>query len=154
MPPGLSTIFGVLLLFPSIQMMMGNEQPWFPRAISKHSLRTATLRTVVEKSTPWLERIEPLTHERLTFLADRPFVQVLGAVCLVLALILMLPIFLGNLFPGIAVALIAIGLIERDGVFVLLGLPFVAASLFVTYANFKVIELTIEGVMHFWGVAS
>ena len=29
MPPGLSTIFGILLLFPAVQMIIGNVQPWF-----------------------------------------------------------------------------------------------------------------------------
>src|SRR5262249_20831141 len=95
MPPGLSTIFGLLLLFPSVQMIMGNAQPWFPRTISKRKLRRTTLQLVVDKSSPWLNRIEKLTHERLVFLTEGPAVQVLGAFCLLLALILMLPIFLG-----------------------------------------------------------
>jgi hypothetical protein len=152
MPPGLSTIFGVLLLFPSIQMMIGNQQPWFPRAISLRKLRRSTLQLVVDKSSPWLNRIEPLTHERLMFLTEGPAIQVLGAFCLLLALILMLPIFLGNLFPGLAIGLAAIGLIQRDGLFVLLSTPFVAVSVFVTFLNIRLIILFIEQIMKFFGV--
>ncbi|MET0545841.1 MAG: exopolysaccharide biosynthesis protein, partial [Caulobacterales bacterium] len=152
MPPGLSTIFGVLLLFPSVQMIMGNAQPWFPRTISKRKLRRSTLQLVVDKSAPWLNRIEKLTHERLVFLTEGPAVQVLGAFCLMLGLILMLPIFLGNLFPGIAIALMAIGLIQRDGLFVLMSTPFVALSVFVTFLNIKIVMLAVSGIAHFLGV--
>jgi hypothetical protein len=146
MPPGLSTIFGILLLFPSIQMMLGNAQPWFPSAISKRRLRQSSLKFIVTKSEPWLNRIEPLTHERLVFLTEGAAIPVLGAVCLMLALILMLPIFLGNLFPGLAIAAIAIGLIQRDGVFVLVAAPFVAASVYVTFLNIQLVLLAIDGI--------
>ncbi len=152
MPPGLSTIFGVLLLFPAIQMMIGNKQPWFPPAISKRRLRQSSLNFIVKKSEPWLNRIEPLTHERLVFLTEGAAIPVLGFVCLTLALILMLPIFLGNLFPGLAIAAIAIGLIQRDGLFVLLATPFVAASLYVTFLNIKLVMLAIEGIKKLIGV--
>ena len=63
----------------------------------------------MKKSEPWLNRIEPLTHERLVFLTEGAAIPVLGFVCLILALILMLPIFLGNLFPGLAIAAIVVG---------------------------------------------
>lgn len=152
MPPGLSAIFGLLLLFPAVQMLIGNAQPWFPPAISKRRLRRSTLQFIVDKSSPWLNRIEPLTHERLVFLTEGAAIPVLGFVCLMLAIILMLPIFLGNLFPGLAIAAMAIGLIQRDGAFVLLAAPFVAVSLFVTFVNIKLVLLTIEGVTRLIGL--
>lgn len=152
MPPGLSTIFGLLLLFPAVQMIIGNAQPWFPPTISKRRLRRTTLKFIVDKSSPWLNRIEPLTHERLVFLTEGAAIPVLGLVCLVLALILMLPIFLGNLFPGLAIGAIAIGLIQKDGVFVLAASPFVAASIFVTFINIKVALEAIEFIKNLIGL--
>jgi hypothetical protein len=152
MPPGLSTIFGILLLFPAVQMIIGNAQPWFPPAISKRRLRQSSLKFIVNKSEPWLNRIEPLTHERMVFLTEAAAIPVLGFVCLVLALILMLPIFLGNLFPGLAIAAIAIGLIQKDGLFVLLATPFVAASLYVTFLNIKLVLLAVEGIKNLIGM--
>ena len=53
----------------------------------------------------------------------------LGASCLVLALVLVLPIPLGNLGAAVAVAFIALGLIEKDGIFVALGLVIGVGSL-------------------------
>jgi hypothetical protein len=41
---------------------------------------------------------------------------------LLLALVLFLPIPLGNLLPGLAIALIGLGLLEKDGAPILLGM--------------------------------
>lgn len=45
-----------------------------------------------------------------------------GLVCLVLAAILMLPIPLGNTLPALAISLLALGVLERDGVWIAVGL--------------------------------
>ena len=42
--------------------------------------------------------------------------RVIGAFYLVLAVILTLPIPLGNVLPALAISIIALGMIERDGV--------------------------------------
>jgi hypothetical protein len=47
----------------------------------------------------------------------------------VLALVLSLPIPFGNLLPAFAIALMALGLLEEDGVCVLAGLVVAAISL-------------------------
>jgi hypothetical protein len=50
-----------------------------------------------------------------------------GLVCLVLAMIITLPIPLGHTAPGTAICLLALGLMERDGV--VIGVGFAAAVL-------------------------
>ena len=65
----------------------------------------------------------------------------IGAVCLLLALVLVLPIPLGNMLPSLAICLLALGILERDGLWVLAGLAtaLVSAVLVsgVLYALFK-----------------
>lgn len=46
----------------------------------------------------------------------------LGAFCVLLAFLLVLPIPLGNLLPALGILFIALGLIESDGVCVLVGI--------------------------------
>jgi hypothetical protein len=48
--------------------------------------------------------------------------RLLGAVFVVLASVVSLPIPLGNQPPAIGIALISLGLVERDGVFITFGL--------------------------------
>ena len=46
----------------------------------------------------------------------------MGAVCLLLSLILVLPIPFGNMLPSLAICIIALGMLERDGAWILGGL--------------------------------
>ena len=45
-----------------------------------------------------------------------------GVICLILALIITLPIPLGHVVPGTAIALFSLGMMERDGITVWAGL--------------------------------
>ena len=54
-----------------------------------------------------------------------------GGLGLLLSILIMLPIPLGNMLPALSILLIALGLLERDGVFVLAGLTTAALSLIV-----------------------
>ena len=55
----------------------------------------------------------------------------LGAFCLLLAAILALPIPFGNMLPALAITLIALVVLERDGLWVLIGTVTGFVSLFV-----------------------
>lgn len=54
-------------------------------------------------------------------LAKPPVENLVGLVCLVLAVILMLPIPLGNTLPALAISVLALGVLERDGIWIVLG---------------------------------
>ena len=48
--------------------------------------------------------------------------SVVGLVCLLRAIVLVLPIPLGNMSPALAISLMALGVLERDGLWVLAGM--------------------------------
>ena len=52
----------------------------------------------------------------------------IGMVCLVLAIVLVLPVPLGNMLPALAISLLALGVLERDGLWILAGLAAAVAS--------------------------
>jgi hypothetical protein len=72
--------------------------------------------------------IEKLTRPRLPFLTGDIADTFTGLVCVVLALIMALPIPFGDALPGIALVLFALGMMQRDGVAILLGMVATAAS--------------------------
>jgi len=119
-PPGVSGVLGAPLIFLALQLMLGRP-PWLPRLISDRSFAQADFEKVVVKVSPWLGKAEKLTRPRLQFVAKPPAEYVIGAVVLLLAIILFLPIPLGNMLPAIAICILALGLIERDGIWILLG---------------------------------
>ena len=55
-------------------------------------------------------------------MTSRSATRLIGALLLIPCASILVPLPLTNTVPGIAVALAAVGLIERDGLFVLMGL--------------------------------
>lgn len=127
-PPGLSTVLGLPLFYLSLQMMLG-RLPWLPRFVGERSLSRSRFAQLVGRLAPWLARAERLLRPRWPVVVSHRAEYVLGAVCLVLASVLILPIPLGNLPPALAICLIALGILERDGIWVVLGVLVGLASL-------------------------
>ncbi|PTE19558.1 ABC transporter permease, partial [Cereibacter changlensis JA139] len=60
--------------------------------------------------------------------------RVLGALCLVLSIVLLLPIPLGNMLPAVAICGIAMGILERDGLWIAFGLAVALLSLVIVWS--------------------
>lgn len=120
--PGVSTIFGLPQIFLAAQMMIGLEQPWLPAWLLDKSLARADFETMMRKASPILARLERVLRPRWPAFTSYLFERVLGGVFLAMAAIVSLPIPFGNQPPAVAMAFIALGLIERDGLAVLAGL--------------------------------
>ena len=131
-PPGVSAVLGAPLIFLSFQLMLG-QRPWLPRVITDRSLSRYEFEKVVDLAAPWLARAERLMRPRLQQLAHPPAKYVVGLLCLVLSVILFLPIPLGNMLPSIAICIMSLGLLERDGVWVLIGLVTAVISLVIVW---------------------
>ena len=119
-PPGTSSVLGAPLIFLTAQLAFGCK-PWLPGFVRNRSVSTKDFRTLVIRVAPWLERAERLLRPRVTWLSDPPMEYVVGVVCLVLSIILALPIPLGNIPPALAICLMALGILEQDGAWILAG---------------------------------
>jgi hypothetical protein len=126
-PPGTSSILGIPLVVLAAQLAFGRT-PWLPGVIARRSMSHPDFVALVGRIGPWLARAERLLRPRLTALALPPMEYAVGVVCLVLALVVMLPLPLGNVLPALAISLLALGILERDGLWVLAGLVAAAAS--------------------------
>jgi hypothetical protein len=129
-PPGTSALLGAPLLFLAAQLTFGLK-PWLPRVIAARSMRREDFETIVGRIAPWLAWAERLLKPRLTLFATPPVEYIAGFACLVLAIILTLPIPLGNILPAIAISIFAFGILGRDGLFTLVGFVMTAVSLVV-----------------------
>ena len=119
-PPGTSTVLGAPLVFLTAQLALGRT-PWLPPLISRRSIARKDFAAFVGKATPWLAKAERLLRPRLGALAHPPAENVIGFICFVLAVILVLPIPLGNMLPALAICIMALGILERDGVWTGIG---------------------------------
>lgn len=120
-PPGTSAVLGAPLVFLAAQLMLGLK-PWLPGVIADRSMTRADFSALSTRITPWLARAERLLKPRLGVLVRQPAENAIGFICLVLAVILALPIPLGNMLPAFSICLFSLAILERDGLFSLLGL--------------------------------
>ncbi len=147
-PPGLAGVLGLPLVILSAQMMMG-RRPWLPAFIARRSLPREKLATLFTRATPWLARAERLLRHRMAPLTTPGAQRGIGLVCLILSLVLILPVPFGNMLPSIAICLFALGVLERDGLWIIGGLLFsVIAVGFVGGMAYAVIQSAIFVVMN------
>jgi hypothetical protein len=117
---GLSTPFGLAIALIGAQMMIGRSVPWLPRRARRRQLKMSMLDRVVgmlARRTRWLARS---TRRRLEFLIT-PRLIGLAIVILSLGLALPLPIPGSNLVFLIPLFVYSVGLLERDGAWILIG---------------------------------
>jgi hypothetical protein len=120
--PGVSSLLGIPLILLSWQLARGRQTPWFPRWIAQRSFAHEDFARVVDNGVPYLERVERLLRPRLAAVLSRNGDRLLGAFCLLLSVVIALPIPFGNWPPALAVCIIGLTLVERDGVAALLGI--------------------------------
>lgn len=129
--PGISTIFGVLMLAPALQLVFGQRRLWVPKQVREWRVDCNALRRTFNAATPVLRRVEYLIKPRLHQLTRFPATIYVGLQTLLMALVLILPIPFGNWPPGMTVALTALALLQRDGLLMLLTSLAAAASTYV-----------------------
>lgn len=120
-PPGLSTVTGLPIVVFSLQLLLGNSRPWLPEFLRRRDFSREDSLRMVKRAEPWIRKLERLSRPRLSLLVDGMAERFAGLMLFVLSFILILPIPLGNLFPAIAIAVIAIALMEHDGVAIIVG---------------------------------
>lgn len=145
-PPGTSTILGAPLVFLAAQLAFG-LRPWLPSVIASRTMSRTDFATLVQRIGPWLARAERLLRPRATRLVSPPMEYLVGLVCLLLAVVLVLPVPLGNMLPALAISLFALGIMERDGLWILAG--FAAATVSAVVVSGVVFAMVKTAVFFF-----
>lgn len=121
-PPGVSTIFSLPLLFLAAQMLVAHPVPWLPAWLRQKTIKRSTLALMVGKIAPRLKIAEKLLRPRLSFFDTDAGERVIGFFWMLFALSIAVPLPMTNFVPGIGILLMSLGLLNRDGLFILLGI--------------------------------
>ena len=117
---GLSTPFGLAIATLGAQMIVGKEHPWLPKRARRRELSITMLdrvATMLSRRTRWLVRMTKRRHETVV----APKLIGFGITLLALGLALPLPIPGSNLVFLIPIFVYAVGLLERDGAWIMFG---------------------------------
>lgn len=116
LPPPSSAILGFPMVIVAAQLMYGSKRAWLPKFMMNKSLTAEQFKAVMERLIPFLIRLETYIRPRYWPFWRRRGDRVVGAMALFLAIIVTLPIPLGNWLPAFSTALLGLSLSERDGI--------------------------------------
>jgi hypothetical protein len=116
--PGAQVIaVGIFLL--ALQVVVGRREPWLPGWFLRAHVRKSWLSAIAGFADKRLRWTEQLARPRWRFLATGLGERLAALIMALAALTVMLPIT--NTIPSIALTLLSLGLIQRDGLFTLAG---------------------------------
>ena len=121
MVPLLSFFLGLPMVILAAQMVIGLHAPVFPHLIRRQTIGRGPLVDGIKRAVHGLEVIERYIKPRLTFLSDPALMRVHALFALVMAVMVTLPIPVINVPPSVALVFLAIGILERDGLFIIFG---------------------------------
>lgn len=104
------------------QMAAGRHHPWLPRKFHERPFSVPAFQKVVTRSARYVGWVERFARPRLRPVTGHMATRLVGALLLIPTASILVPLPSTNTIPGIGVAITSLGLIERDGVLVVLGL--------------------------------
>ncbi|MFC5461796.1 exopolysaccharide biosynthesis protein [Massilia niabensis] len=148
--PGTSVILGAPLVLLAAQLAF-NRKPWLPGFIARRSMSRKDFQALIGRIRPWLQRAEKMLRPRASAWALPPMEYAVGLVCLLLAIVVLLPIPLGNMLPALAISMLALGVLERDGYWIIGGLvTAIAAAVLVSGVLFGAVQAVMFLGMKFF----
>lgn len=120
--PGLSTAMAIVILGLSIGVIVGGK-PWLPGFVRRRELSPETLHRLISGTRRLLNKVGGMVRPRMVWLAHRSQHWLIGISLIVTTIMFALPLPIpgNNIPPAIVLVSLSLGLIERDGLLVLLG---------------------------------
>lgn len=120
-PPGFTTIVGIPLIVLSMQMLLGLRQVSLPSKINNYQISNDILINISNKIVPKIKLVEKYIRPRFSFATSIYCEQFIGLVSLICAIAISIPLPLTNAIPAFGIAIMALGLLNRDGLTIFLG---------------------------------
>ena len=150
--PGTTTILGAPLLLMGLQLATRADQLWLPKWALRRWIERAAYRSGVEKVLPRVRMVERLSKPRLHMMTSEISEILIGIATVALAGILILPIWGGNLVPALIISTFGFGLMQRDGLVVLVGWLGVAGVAVFIWVAWELVSRALLAVYQMTGL--
>jgi hypothetical protein len=132
--PGVSTVFGLVIILIGVGVTL-NRLPWLPGRLMKREILREHLLPALEQGAKTFDRLERWVKPRLKQLTTGAAINRFNGLVLTFAgVLLIFPLGLvpfSNTLPAACIVLLAIGMLQRDGYFIMAG--YVALVITVIY---------------------
>ena len=129
--PGVSTVFGFAIILISLSITF-NRLPWLPKRLLDRELDAHKLVPALEKGVSVVSRLDRYLKPRMPrFVGSAVINRVNGLAIAFGGVLLMFPLGfvpLSNTLPGIAILLLATGMLQHDGLIVAAGYVFLVLT--------------------------
>ncbi|MGK0375784.1 MAG: hypothetical protein ACJA2E_002269 [Arenicella sp.] len=149
MVPGISVFAGIAMVVPAFQLFMGLPAPVFPNFIQQRQVGVASLQKWGVMISRGVERLETLVVPRWPSLSNRLARRLIGLVILFLGIVVSIPFPFSNFPPALATICFALGLLERDGLMIIIAAILSAIAFTIGFTVFYII---INWVTHFFAI--
>ena len=120
MPPPIPILCGFLLIGVAIQIGFGRKSPWAPQVVLARSVAQNDVRRAAERAMPIVRKMERFSQPRLQWVSPTLSSALIALLLVTLAIgIITAAPFIGQIPWWLAVCLLGLGLVERDGVLVI-----------------------------------
>ena len=123
--PGVSTVFGAAILLSGVSRLLG-QKLWLPSRVARRELQADKVKSGLSKGSTWMHRIEGISRpHRMEWVFLAGSGNTISNLALILGAVLLMAPFgfvpFSNTLPALALMLLAMGMLQRDGLCVLLG---------------------------------
>ncbi|SJL84558.1 exopolysaccharide biosynthesis protein [Vibrio palustris] len=136
--PGISFFAGFAIFLLGLQLALGLHAPRLPTFANKRQLNQQKTLHFIQELQPWLQKLERFVKPRWDLLSSEPVRRLLGVIICALALVSVLPLPFINFAPNFAVICLALGIIEKDGMCIVVGSVLSVGALWIGYILVRV----------------
>jgi hypothetical protein len=118
---GINAIIALPLLLLTAQQAIGRHTIWIPQKFKEKTLSKRKVEAFIGSATPWIKRIEFFIRPRFSSITQGHASKLIGILGFLMALAVSIPLPLTNTVPSFGIAVMAIGILMRDGLAVIVG---------------------------------
>lgn len=136
--PGISFVTGIVIAIFSLQLIFGRTSFWLPKFIKNKKINHKTIIKIIDKTVPYLKKIEFFIHPRLDFMHSPLMNRITGLIIFCMSLLLMPPVPFTIFAIGVIFVIFSLGLLTKDGIFILLG--YISSIIYMTFILFIILS--------------
>ena len=135
LPPPFPSIISLPLVVFSAQMVIGMNAPKLPVWLANKEVKRSVLATMIQKSNPYLRKIERILKPRLSLMNNVIAERIVGFFLLAFSSFILVPLPLSNFIPGLGILITSFGLMGKDGLIMILGIAIGIMGIFVSVST-------------------
>ena len=145
-PPGSKAILSVPIILLSLELALQRDRVWLPSWTLSRGLPRETFAQALARVRKPMRFVERLSRPRLPWLTGEVADVITGLTCVFLAVMMALPVPFGDLLPGVTLIVLGLGVMQRDGVAILLGALGAVACVIYLFLVWAAVTAAVEAV--------